>query len=134
MTVLQQNMLLGLYERRYLPVACFAMTRAGEASVYAIALAPVYLTSPADSLDDIKALGKSLSQLEEAGLITLDYDLPLQGYDYDEYKRASVYDLFVRTVAEGSAQPDSLFDTPLLELGSMALTERGIKAVEAMMD
>lgn len=126
-------MLLGLYERRYLPVACFAMTRSGEASVYAIALAPVYLTSPADSLDNVKALGKSLRQLEEAGLITLDYDLPLQGYAYDEYKRAAVYDLFARTVSEGSAQPNALFDTPLLELGSMALTERGLETVEAMM-
>lgn len=109
------------------------MTRSGEDSVYAIALAPVYLTSPADSLDDVKAMGKSLTQLEEAGLITLDYDLRLQGYAYDEYKRASVYDLFSRTVAEGSAQPNALFDTPLLELGSMALTALGVQTVEEMM-
>lgn len=129
---MQQNVLLALYERHYLPVARFAMQKAQEDAAYAVALAPVYLSDPVDSMEDVKALGQSLQQLEDHGLLTLDYDLQLKGYAYAEYKASALYADFAQMVAEGSGRSGHLFDTPLLELGSMALTEQGNTLVEAM--
>lgn len=134
MTVVQQNMLLALYERRYLPVACFTLTKDGDDELSSIALAPVYLVSPTDTMEDVKALGAQLSELEAGGLLTLDYDLPLNGYEYSEYKASELYAYFARTVEEAKDRPDFLFDTANLELGSMALTELGEKTVGEMLE
>lgn len=133
MSILQQNMLLALYERRFLPVARFGLAKEGEASIQATALAPVYLGTPKDTMEQVKSLGDELAQLEAGGLITLDYDLPLGGYPYTEYKEAELYAYFVKTVQEAASKPGHVFDTPVLELGSMALTDAGEAAVEAML-
>lgn len=132
MTILQLNVLLALYERKYLPVAQFAMTSSKEAELYVVALAPVYLGSAEDSMEDVKVIGAELLSLERGGLITLDYDLPINGYPYEEYRDAALYCFFAETVEEGAQQLSSLFDTPNLELGSMALTEQGVERVEAV--
>lgn len=132
MTARQQNMLLGLYQRKYLPVACFSLSSTKDESLYSIALAPVYMASPDDSMEAVKALGNELSALEKEGLLTLDYDIPLSGYPYREYKESALYKYFTDTVVDSAAKPGALFDTPTLELGSMALTDRGLALVEDM--
>lgn len=133
MTILQQNMLLALYERQYLPVACFSLAKEGDDDLYSVALAPVYLGSAGDTMEQVKALGAELTQLEEGGLISLDYDMPLSGYAYTEYELSDLYAYFKETVRESQKLPGALFDTPTLELGSMALTDAGRLAVEKMM-
>lgn len=133
LTIRQQNMLLALHERKYLPVACFSMTKKGEDSVYAVALAPVYLGSRQDTMEEVKVFGEELSQLEDAGYITLDYDIPLNGYGYAEYTESDLYAYFVKTVEEGKEKPGALFDEANLEKGSMALTEAGTREVEKML-
>lgn len=133
MTALQQDVMLALHQRRYLPVARFVLTKAGDDEVQSVALAPVYLGSPEDEMDAVKALGAELAALEGADLITLDYDIPLKGYAYAEYKASALYAYFQRTVAEARDKA-FLFDTAGLELGSMALTEAGERCVLAMLE
>lgn len=133
LSIVQQNMLLGLYERHYLPMARFLLGKEGEEEAVAVALAPVYLGTPQDTMEQVKALGQQLQALEDGGLLTLDYDLPLGGYPYTEYKDSGLYAYFQETVREAAGQNDFLFDTAVLELGSMALTEAGEAAVEAML-
>lgn len=132
MTVLQQNLLLGLHERRYLPVAAFMLGKTGE-DAHATALAPVYIGDANDDIDRVREIGTALQGLEDGGLLTLDYDLPLNGYAYAEYHQSALYTYFAETVREGAARPDAVFDTPLMELGSMALTPEGQAAVESML-
>lgn len=132
LSYLQQNLLLALYERRYLPVACFSLTKQNSAHDYAVALAPVYLSSAEDSMETVKALALELEQLEQGGLITLDYDIRLSGYAYAEYESSELYAYFKRTVEESKEIENARYDTANLELGSMALTEEGVFAVMKM--
>lgn len=133
LTHVQQSVLLALHERRCLPVACFSLAKQGDAHGYAIALAPVYLGSPQDTMEMVKELGAQLTQLEEGGLITLDYDIRLSGYPYAEYETSELYAYFKRTVAEGKSLQNARYDTANLELGSMALTEEGHAMIAKMM-
>lgn len=130
----QTDLLLALYQRHYLPVACFALTKADDADRYAVALAPVYLNGPDDSMEQVQWLGGELGGLEAQGLITLDYDMPLKDYPYNEYKTAGLYTYFQDTVAEASTLPEAAFDTPALELGSMALTDAGKAMVTRILE
>ena len=84
-------------------------------------------------MERVKQLGNELSQLEEMGLLTLDYDIPLQNYSYEEYQTSALYAYFTKTVAEAATLPDPTFDTPKLELGSIALTEAGEKIVDDLL-
>lgn len=134
MTIIQQNMLLALYERRYLPVAQFVMAKAGEPDVQMTALAPVYMGSKEDTMDEVKAMGAQLQELEDAGLLSLDYDIGLEGYPYTEYTESDLFAYFQQTVKEAQDRPDLfVFDTAKLELGSMELTIEGVLAVRAML-
>ncbi|NCB64297.1 MAG: hypothetical protein EOM52_12005 [Clostridia bacterium] len=116
-----------LSHNHYLPVARFVAEDSRQDDFSIIALAPVFLRSAADEMDTVKEAGAFLKKLEDMGLITLDYDIPLDGYAYDEYKGSALYAYFCDTVREGAKMPDFMGDTPILELGSMALTEAGEK-------
>ncbi len=129
----QADILLALRQRQCLPVACFAFAKEDDEARYAVALAPVYLSAPEDAMTQVKQLGGELSMLEEMGLITLDYDIPLRGYPYEEYKTSALYAYFVKTVQEAAQRPDPAFDTPKLELGSMALTDAGEEMVDRLL-
>ncbi len=129
---MQVDILLALRQRQCLPVACFTFANSGDDTRRATALAPVYLGTPDDSMEQVKQLGGELIILEDMDLITLDYDLPIRDYPYDEYKNSALYAYFVKTVEEGALRPGAAFDTPELELGSMALTEAGEDMVDAL--
>jgi len=130
LTNIQVDFLLALRERRFLPVACFSVAKAGDDTRHAVALDPVYLGSADDTMEQVKQIGKELSLLEDMDLLTLDYDIPLKNYPYEEYKASELYAYFAETVREAAQKPGATFDTPILELGSMMLTEAG----EAMVD
>lgn len=121
----QMEFLHQLYHRRYLPVARFTLTDSKESDFVSTALSPVYLTAAGDDMSTVKQAGAFLQKLEDIGLISLDYDLALGSYPYEEYKSSALYAYFCKTVAEGAGKPGFLGDTPVLELGSMALTEDG---------
>ena len=128
----QMHILLTLHQQRYLPVARFSMTAQADLDAYGVALAPVYLSSPDDEMEAVKELGTIFQALEDANLITIDYDIELSGYDYAEYETSGLYAYFVKTVEEGKTKPGVRFDTPNLERGSMALTKDGEAAISEM--
>ncbi len=130
---LQVDILMALRQRGCLPVASFALAKAGEEARRGVALAPVYLASPEDSMEQVKELGRELSLLEDMDLLTLDYDMLLRNYPYQEYKSSALYTYFVKTVEEAAQLPDPTFDTPVLELGSMALTQAGEDMVDGLL-
>ncbi len=129
---MQVDVLLELRQRQCLPVACFSLAKAGDDERRAVALAPVYLGAPNDTMEQVKQLGAELKALEDMDLLTLDYDMPIQRYAYEEYRTSELYAYFAETVREASAKPDATFDTPVLELGSMALTDAGEDMVDAL--
>ncbi len=132
LTIAENNVLMALTERGALPVARFTLTSSKEAEAYAVAMEPVYIANPSDSLDDIKEYGSLFARMEDKGLIDLEYDLPLPGYPYFEYKGSDAWKRFVETAAEAKERGFT-FDSPNLELGGIALTNIGQEVVERML-
>ena len=130
----QKDFLHQLSHSHYLPVARFTVKDSREEGFVSTALAPVFLRSASDDMNTVKEAGIFLQNLEDLGLITLDYDIPLDGYGYEEYKASSLYEYFCTTVAEGATRPNFLGNTPVLELGSIALTEAGHQIAAAHCD
>lgn len=130
----QKDFLHQLGHSHYLPVARFTLMDSREESFVSTALAPVFLRSATDDMKTVKEAGAFLQRLEDLGLITLDYDIPLNKYGYEEYKSSALYEYFRATVAEGAARPNFLGNTPVLELGSIALTEEGKQIADAHCD
>ena len=129
----QADALLAIHQRGYLPIARFALKSSRNEEAYVVALEPVYIAEPAEDINAVKENGELFSSLEDLGFITLDYDLPLTGYPYKEYKESALYAQFLQTVKEAGERPEFLFDTPCLELGSIALTEEGQAALQKLM-
>lgn len=121
----QKDFLHQLGHRHYLPVARFTVMNSREPDFISTALAPVFIHNVADDMAMVKEVGAFLKRLEDLELITLDYDIPLDGYAYTEYKESALYQYFCKTVAEGAGKSGFLGDTPVLDLGSMALTQVG---------
>ncbi len=130
----QKDFLHHLSHSYYLPVARFTVKDSREEDFASTALAPVFLCSAADDMKTVKEAGIFLQGLEDLGLVTLDYDIPLNGYGYEEYKSSTLYEYFCETVTEGASRPNFLGNTPVLELGSIALTEEGEKIALAHCD
>lgn len=127
----QKDFLHNLSHSQYLPVARFVVEDSRGGDFASVALAPVFIRSANDDMAAVKQAGAFLQKLEGLGLITLDYDIPLKGYGYEEYKGSRLYEYFCATVAKGAAKPGFLGDTPVLEQGSMALTTWGEKIAAA---
>ena len=126
-------LLFELMETPFLPLCRFTMTKAGEEdTVRVTALAPVYFNAPDTTMEECKQIADALIHLEEKDLITLDYDMPLENYDYNEYINSDLYKWFIETVEEGKGKEGFLCDTAVLDKGSMALTEKGKAVVEYM--
>ena len=118
-------MLILIHRYQYLPVAQFVLRAEGEDELQMIALAPVALESADEEMDVIKARGAILKSLEDKNLITLDYDIPISGYDYQGYKDSVAFKQLETAAKEAQGQQGFLFDIAAMELGSMALTDRG---------
>lgn len=132
LTIGENNVLMALTERGALPVARFALTSSKNAEAYAVAMEPVYIASPSDSMDVIREYGALFAGMEDKGLIDLDYDVPLPGYPYFEYKGSDAWKRFVEAAAEAKARGFT-FDTPNLELGGIALTSLGHEVIDRML-
>jgi hypothetical protein len=133
LSIAENNVLMALLERGGLPVARFALTSSREQDAYAVAMSPVYVADPDDSLEAIREYGAIYTGMEDKDLIELDYDFPLPGYPYREYRESSAWRHFMETAAEAK-QRGFTFDTPHLELGGITLTERGHEVVDEMLD
>lgn len=108
-----------------LPLTRFVLTGSRDDSLHLSALEPVALDSENDSREKIRQRGDVLLSLEDKGLITLDYDMPISGYDYEGYKKSALFGELQQAAAEAALKPGFLFDTASIEMGSMALTDMG---------
>ncbi|MBE5056334.1 hypothetical protein INF37_10020 [Pseudoflavonifractor sp. DSM 107456] len=122
LTPAMEDFLHHLHHHHFLPVARFLVESSVEEDFCAVALAPVYLRAPDESMESVKETAAMLLELEKMGYLTLDYDYPLDRYSYKEYKESELYAYFCRTVAEGTGRAGFLGDRPVLELGSIAPT------------
>jgi len=130
----QTDVLLAIHQRGYLPIARFVLRSSLDGDAYAVALEPVYIADAAEDMDTVKENGALFASLEDLGLITLDYDIRLNGYTYMEYEQSRIYAYFVETVKEASQKPGFVLDIPGLELGSVALTGEGREVLQAMLN
>jgi len=121
----EKDFLAALNKQHYLPLSRFVITSSTNHDVYIIALAPVYISETSKDMQSVKAVGKILTGLEEKGLLSLDYHIPIEMYSYEEYQNSELYVYFVQTVNEAKNNVGFLGDTPNLELGSVALTKKG---------
>jgi hypothetical protein len=124
--------LKALAQRSYLPLTRFVMTSSKSEDLESVALAPVYMTDPGDTMETVKKTGRTLTDMEDKGLITLDYDLPIQDETYSVYRDSGLYKDFCELVNEGKKNEAFLFDQPVLETGSIALTALGHAALESL--
>ena len=124
LTPAMEDFLHLLSHHKYLPVARFLVESSKEEDFCSVALAPVFLRSPNEDLASVKMTASLLLDLEEMSYLTLDYDYPLDNYSYEEYKESELFAYFCRTVEEASHREGFLGDTPVLELGSIALVEK----------
>lgn len=123
------SILLELKQSSYLPVSRFVMSSSTEEEARFVCLAPVYINALDDSMETVKKIGAILSVLEKKGLISLNYDIPLQDNDYTQHTNSVLFAYFTETVNEGKNNPSFLCDTAEIEFGSMTLTEGGKKVI-----
>ena len=121
----EKSVLLELTQCSQLPVSRFVMSSSTEKEARFVSLAPVYIKALDDSMESVKQKGSVLSQLEKKGLISLDYDSPMQGYDYTLHTNSALFAYFTETVNEAKKKPSFLCDTAEIEFGIIALTELG---------
>jgi hypothetical protein len=126
------ELLLELKEYNYLPISEFVMCSSENDHVRFSGLAPVYIKKMNDSMEVVREKRTVLKQLEEKGLISLDYDIPLQGYDYSMHTESELYKYFIETVEAGKNNSDFICDKAEIEFGSAALTLLGEKAVQSI--
>ncbi len=127
---LELNLLKHLLKCKFLPVARFIIKSSKEHDFTNVALSPVFIINTTDSMEEIKSVGVRLKNLESLGLITLDYDITLNGYDYLEYHNSNIYDYFKQTVNEAGGKDGFLGDTPTMECGSIAPSEKCIEMLQ----
>lgn len=126
------EILMELKEYNYLSIAEFVMCSSVNDHISFTALAPVYIEKTNDNMEKVKELGAVFKELEKKRLISLDYDIPLKGFDYSIYKESDIYKYFIESVEAGKENPDFLCDTAEIELGSVALTDLGQRAVDSI--
>lgn len=126
------EILLELKEYCYLPIAEFVMCSSVNDHVRFTALAPVYIEKIEDDMEKVKNINTILRELEKKKLISLDYDIPLKGFDYTIYTKSEVYQYFIESINEGKEKTEFICDTAEIEFGSVALTDLGKRAVNSI--
>ena len=114
-----------LLEYNFLPISRFVMCSSHADKARFVALAPVYIFDESDSMAEVKSFAERLKTMQEKNLISLDYDVILQGYDYERHRSSDLFRYFARTVKDGAQKPGFLCDVAELECGSIALTPFG---------
>lgn len=120
----EKDFLLLLAQLPFLPLAQFFSKSIDSEQANAMTLASVYLETADDSLDTILETGALLRDLEGKRLITLDYDKPLQNYDYTIFEESKAFKDF--------CQKQAVSGQPIVERGSIALTALGQEVLDSM--
>ncbi|MCQ2442292.1 MAG: hypothetical protein MJ077_04060 [Oscillospiraceae bacterium] len=119
-----ENQLLDqLAQNAFLPL-CRLLLRSPESKELSFVMsAPVYLPDAAASKETVRAYGAALLSLQKRRYITLDYNVPLSGFDYDAWRRSEYYQGFAFSMEAPGVEP-------FLEPGSAALTLQGQEALD----
>ncbi len=118
------NHLLGY---KFMPVTRFVVKSSKESDFENVVLEPVFVVEESDTMEFVKNFGNKLQKLENLGFLTLDYDIPLDGYNYNEYHNSEIFAYFKNTVEEAKGKDGFLGDIPEIECGSIAPTEKCIE-------
>ncbi len=119
----QKTFLQQMAQCCYLPVARYVVKSTKEDDFLMAAFGPVFIQGDHHTQVELEQVRSFLTELEQLGLLSLDYDIPLEGYDYAIYTESEVFKKLEKAVAEGQGLPGFFGDTATVETGSMALTE-----------
>lgn len=117
----ERELLLELAQTPFLPLVQFARRESYFAPLEPLEPSPVYLRSGDEDTAEVEMLSLALRRLASRGYVTLDYDIPLSGYDYVLYQTSAL----CRRLAQ--LHPGY---TILPRRGSMALTAAGQDAAD----
>lgn len=119
----EREFLLELIERQFLPMAQFVVKSSHTHEFEMVALSPVYLEDGGATMEEVRQTGDMLLRLEDLGLLTLDFDVPMDGGSYEIYEESALFAYLKETVAEGAKLGSYLGDIPVVERGSIGITE-----------
>ena len=117
----ERELLLELAQTPFLPIVQFARRESYFAPLEPLEPSPVYLRTGEEDTAEIELVSLALRRLASRGYITLDYDIPLSGFDYVLYQTSGL----CRRL--GQLHPGY---TILPKRGSMALTAAGQDAAD----
>lgn len=123
LTEMERQLLELLAQNAFLPVARFLLRSTEQPELSFVMSAPVYLLDPEPDINTMKACGTALLSLQNRRYITLDYGVPLEGFDYAGWERSEFYQSFAFSV-------DAPGTEPFLEPGSIALTAQGQEEID----
>ncbi len=119
----EREFLSYLVAHQFLPMVQFIMLSSENPTFKKISLSPAYIESVTDSFEKIQTTGAMLDRLESEGFITLDFNVPLQNCEYEEYYNSDVFAFYKSMISEiSSNQAAFMGDTATIEKGSMAPT------------
>ncbi|MEG1812908.1 MAG: hypothetical protein RR337_06390 [Clostridia bacterium] len=121
--------LRALAQTPFLPLARFMLSSTKSPDASAIAYAPVAIEQKEDDMAVVATRARALETLCEKGLVTLDYDQPLENFDYAVFRESRAFAALSARAQEGGKREGFLFDTASVEPGSFALTALGQVAI-----
>jgi hypothetical protein len=119
----ERQLLELLAENAFLPVARFLLRSRENPEMAFVMSAPVYLHTKEDTASEMKETGRALLSLQKRRLITIDYDIPLSGFDYQSWESSDLYQQFTASASTQETEP-------VLEGGSIALTLQGQETID----
>jgi hypothetical protein len=117
----ERGLLLELAQTPFLPLVQFARRESYFAPLEPLEPSPVYLHSGEEETAEIELRSLALRRLASRGYITLDYDIPLSGYDYVLYQTSALCRRLAKLHPGYTIVP---------KRGSMALTAAGQDAAD----
>lgn len=130
LTKSETDFIAELLSHCYLPVTQFILEDKSQSDFSLEIYSPVYIANSEQIISATTEIGKMLENLEQRGILSLDYDIPLSNYDYDDYYKSLAYTSFEASANTEIAQTDSSDIYPTIRKGSMTLTQQYLTAID----
>ncbi len=127
----EEQFLEKLAQSPFLPVAMFLLRHLKDANQH-MSLAPVYLETGTESLEEVKMCGQILLGLEDKNIVSLDYDSPLEGSDPSIFQTSQAFARLSETVTYVNQEEPDSFAPPEIVYGSVGLTAIGDLVLEQL--
>ncbi len=119
----EREFLSYLVAHQFLPMVQFVMLSSENPEFKKVSLSPAYIEDVTDTFEKIQTTGTMLDKLESEGFLSLDFNVPLQNCEYEEYYNSEVFAFYKNMINEiSSNQAAFVGDTATIEKGSMAPT------------